>query len=134
MPEHATFNLRSRPGITGAATLAFAKEAEILANVPKEHLEVYYHSVVLPAKRWLDVDYMNRATFLSDLKLIMNTVLHRWDGFAVESLLSAGLLNTGISAKSTQESPFYAHASGSGRMSMPPPINRVTSVERAEAS
>jgi lipopolysaccharide/colanic/teichoic acid biosynthesis glycosyltransferase len=134
MPEHALFKLRSRPGITGAATLAFANEAEILANVPKDHLEVYYHSVVLPAKRWIDVDYMTHATFLSDLKLIIDTVLHRWDGVATESLLSTGLLKTRYSAKALPESPLYVRASDSGHMSIQPHINRATTVEQVEAS
>jgi lipopolysaccharide/colanic/teichoic acid biosynthesis glycosyltransferase len=48
MPEHAIFSLQGRPGITGAATFAFAHEAVALADVPSDQLEVYYRTVVLP--------------------------------------------------------------------------------------
>jgi lipopolysaccharide/colanic/teichoic acid biosynthesis glycosyltransferase len=90
MPEHVITNPVCRPGITGAATIAFAREAAILDSVPKHHLEAYYHTVVLPAKRRLDVEYMARATFLSDLKLIVKTVLRHWDCPDMEALLNSG--------------------------------------------
>jgi lipopolysaccharide/colanic/teichoic acid biosynthesis glycosyltransferase len=85
--EFVAFDLPCRPGITGMATIAFAREQLILARLPKEHLETYIHSAILPAKQRLDSDYMARATFLSDLRLIFNTLLHRWDTEAVKSLL-----------------------------------------------
>jgi lipopolysaccharide/colanic/teichoic acid biosynthesis glycosyltransferase len=87
LPEHAISNLACRAGITGAATIAFAREESILARVPEHHLKSFYHSVVLPAKLQLDADYMAHATFLSDLKLILNSVLRRWDESIMESLL-----------------------------------------------
>jgi hypothetical protein len=43
--------------------------------------------VVLPAKHQLDADYMANATFISDLKLIVDSVLRRWDESIMESLL-----------------------------------------------
>jgi lipopolysaccharide/colanic/teichoic acid biosynthesis glycosyltransferase len=89
MPEHVLYNLPCRPGITGAATNAFAREEAILNHVPKEHLDAYYHKVVLPAKRRLDVEYMTRATFRSDFKLLVNSVLRRWNTSAMESALDA---------------------------------------------
>ena len=46
---------------------------------PKDYLDAYYHAVVLPTKRQLDIEYMAQATFLSDLRLLVNSVLHRWD-------------------------------------------------------
>jgi lipopolysaccharide/colanic/teichoic acid biosynthesis glycosyltransferase len=88
MPEHVLYNLPCRPGITGAATNAFAREEMLLNRVPADHLDAYYHKVVLPAKRWLDVEYMTRATFHSDLKLIVDSVLRRWDSSAMESALN----------------------------------------------
>jgi lipopolysaccharide/colanic/teichoic acid biosynthesis glycosyltransferase len=87
MPEHAIFDLPCRPGITGAATIAFASEETVLDCVPKHHLESYYHTVVLPAKRRLDAEYMARATFLSDLKLIVDSVWRRWDSSVMEGML-----------------------------------------------
>jgi lipopolysaccharide/colanic/teichoic acid biosynthesis glycosyltransferase len=87
MPEHVASFLPCRPGITGAATIAFAREEAVLDSVPKPRLEAYYHTVVLPAKRRLDADYMAGATFLSDLKLVVSSVLFRWDSSIMESLL-----------------------------------------------
>lgn len=92
MPEHVHFDLPCRPGITGAATKAFAREEVVLSHVRANRLDAYYHRVVLPAKRWLDVEYMARATFHSDLKLIFESVLHRWDNTAMESALNAVIL------------------------------------------
>lgn len=87
MPEHAVSNLSCRAGITGAATIAFAREEAILDRVPQHHLKAFYHSVVLPAKHQLDADYMARATFLSDFKIIVDSVLRHWDSTIMERLL-----------------------------------------------
>ncbi len=87
MPEHVKVDLPCRPGITGAATIAFAREETILDRVPKHSLDAYYHRVVLPTKRKLDAEYMARATFLSDLRLIVDSVLRRWDSSLADSLL-----------------------------------------------
>lgn len=89
MPEHAIDGVLCRPGITGAATLAFAREETLLDSIPAHELESFYHRVVLPAKLHLDAEYMSRATFFSDLKLIVNSILRRWDdeSIAVRSLI-----------------------------------------------
>jgi lipopolysaccharide/colanic/teichoic acid biosynthesis glycosyltransferase len=87
MPEHVIGDLACRPGITGAATMAFASEETVLDRVPQHHLESYYRTVVLPAKHHLDAEYMARATFFSDLKLIVNSILRRWDGGVADSLI-----------------------------------------------
>jgi lipopolysaccharide/colanic/teichoic acid biosynthesis glycosyltransferase len=87
LPAHAISNVPCRAGITGAATIAFAREETILDLVPKHHLEAFYHSVVLPAKHQLDEEYMASATFASDLKLIIDSVLRRWDTRVIERLL-----------------------------------------------
>ena len=88
MPEHVTGDFSCRPGITGAATLAFAREETLLDYIPERELESFYHSVVLPAKCQLDAEYMSRATFISDLKLIAKSMLRRWhDSLAMRSLL-----------------------------------------------
>jgi lipopolysaccharide/colanic/teichoic acid biosynthesis glycosyltransferase len=92
--EHRISILPCRPGITGAATITFADEETLLARVSKHHLDLWYQSVVLPAKSRLDSEYMERATFLSDLKLIVRSVLRRWDSSAIEGLFSKGALET----------------------------------------
>ncbi len=90
IPEHVISSLTCRPGITGAATIAFALEEELLDRVPMHCLESWYHHVVLPAKCRIDVEYMAHATFLSDLKLIFDTILRRWDSSLMEGLLNIG--------------------------------------------
>jgi lipopolysaccharide/colanic/teichoic acid biosynthesis glycosyltransferase len=89
LPEHALSNVPCRAGITGAATIAFAREEAILDRVPKHLLESFYHSVVLPAKHQLDAEYMAGATFLSDLKLIVDSVLRRWDTSIIDAVFDA---------------------------------------------
>lgn len=89
MPEHALFDLSCRPGITGMATTVFACEERILAIVAKDQLDAYFHSIVLPAKRRLDVEYMQRATFFSDLRLLVNSVLRRWDTTDLDKFIVA---------------------------------------------
>jgi hypothetical protein len=78
------------PGNTGAATFAFALEEAVLDRVPKHQLEVYYQTVVLTAKRRIDAEYMVRATFLSDLKLIVDSALRRWSTSDMEGALNPG--------------------------------------------
>jgi lipopolysaccharide/colanic/teichoic acid biosynthesis glycosyltransferase len=95
LPVHAISNLSCRAGITGAATIAFALEERVLDRVPKAHLESFYHKVVLPAKHKLDADYMANATFLSDFKLLVNSVLRRWDPSIMEELLDIWALEQG---------------------------------------
>ena len=75
VPEQQVGRLRCRPGITGAASLAFAREEVLLAGIPRHLLDTYYASRVLPVKQQLDDDYMARATFFSDVKLICKTVI-----------------------------------------------------------
>lgn len=101
MPEHVIVDLPCRPGITGAATIAFACEEALLDPVPEHHLESYYHQVVLPAKIRLDAEYMARATFLSDFRLIVNSVLRRWDESVAARLLG---LEAFLSESSLRES------------------------------
>lgn len=87
LPEHQLGELKCRPGITGAATIAFAREEQILARLPHHRLDGYYHSIILPTKLRLDREYMAQATFLSDLKLIVDTIVRRWDSSGICKLL-----------------------------------------------
>lgn len=87
LPAHQTVPLDCRPGITGAATIAFAREEQFLACLRTHDLDDYYHSVVLPAKIRLDAEYMSRATLFSDLKLIIDSASRRWDSEVMSHLL-----------------------------------------------
>jgi lipopolysaccharide/colanic/teichoic acid biosynthesis glycosyltransferase len=130
MPEHVISDLPCRPGITGAATIAFAREEAVLDRVPKHRLETYYHTVVLPAKRQLDADYMARATFLSDFKLIVDSVLRRWDTSIMEELLDVGAFEAEDKALLSRASHPEAVST---RMPMPPNVDQPASAEQATA-
>ncbi len=79
LPQHQAAYLHCRPGLTGGATIVFAREEVALSSVPTNHLENYYHSVVIPAKQQLDDEYMARSTFASDFKLILRSIFRHWD-------------------------------------------------------
>ena len=87
LPELEPCCLPCRPGVTGAATLIFARQEMELDRIPQNALNGFYSGVVLPAKRKLDVQYMAQATFRSDLELLFDTVLLRWDTSVMKSLL-----------------------------------------------
>jgi|SRR5882762_1711091 len=63
-----------RPGITSTATLKFRNEEDLLSRVPEDQLTRYYVTTLLPEKVRLDLEYAQRATMLTDLKLLLNTV------------------------------------------------------------
>lgn len=67
-------NLAYRPGITGAASLAFRREEEILASVPSHQVETFYHERIKPMKASIDARYAMQATFRSDLRIILSTL------------------------------------------------------------
>jgi lipopolysaccharide/colanic/teichoic acid biosynthesis glycosyltransferase len=105
VPEHVMFDPPCRPGITGLATIVFACEESDLAGLEKDRLDAYYHSVVLPAKRQLDAVYMARATFASDFRLLVNSVLRRWDTRALDELMAATALE--IEKEAARSKAFY---------------------------
>lgn len=76
LPQYESLlNMPYRPGITGASTLAFRNEEEILNRVPSEEMEFFYHHRIKPLKARLDARYMKRATFRTDLRMIAATIL-----------------------------------------------------------
>jgi lipopolysaccharide/colanic/teichoic acid biosynthesis glycosyltransferase len=74
LPHHEALHMDCRPGITGVATLAFRREEEFLAGIPAHDLEAFYELFVKPAKAQLDLDYMRKASFASDLEVLGRTV------------------------------------------------------------
>jgi lipopolysaccharide/colanic/teichoic acid biosynthesis glycosyltransferase len=92
MLDHSTFKLPCRPGITGAATIAFAREEVALSRVPMGRLDDLYHGTVLPAKQRIDSEYMSRATCATDVRLLVNTVLRRWDSFYLDDLIACTIM------------------------------------------
>lgn len=83
VPNHEYDLPLCRPGITGAATLVFAREEALLDTVPGHLLDDYVHNVVLPAKRQMDADYLSRATLRADLAILLKSVFRRWNYCAV---------------------------------------------------
>jgi lipopolysaccharide/colanic/teichoic acid biosynthesis glycosyltransferase len=62
-----------RPGITGAATLVFRCEEEMLRQIPEEQIEAFCKYKLTPYKTSLDYAYAERATFRSDVALMLRT-------------------------------------------------------------
>jgi lipopolysaccharide/colanic/teichoic acid biosynthesis glycosyltransferase len=73
LPHHEALDMPFRPGITGAATLAFRFEEEMLKDVPREALDLFYEQKVKPLKAELDLDYMRTATLGTDLGILWKT-------------------------------------------------------------
>lgn len=72
-PELRTV-LLVRPGATGAATLRFRNEEGLLAQVPQDELLSFYTGTLLPKKIGMDLEYARRATFYTDLGLLLRTL------------------------------------------------------------
>lgn len=76
LPKYSDkLDLRYRPGITGAASLAFRHEEDLLASLHAREVESFYQSKIRPAKAKIDAQYMRRASFRSDLGIVLATVL-----------------------------------------------------------
>jgi lipopolysaccharide/colanic/teichoic acid biosynthesis glycosyltransferase len=75
LPDHEPLRMPYRPGLTGRATLAFRHEERMLLEVPSHEIDLFYEIVVKQIKAQLDVQYMERATFLSDLNVLARTTV-----------------------------------------------------------
>lgn len=60
------------PGITSLASLHFSKEEELLAQ-QTDH-ELYYRSILLPAKLAMDYGYVTNVRLTTDIRLIFLTL------------------------------------------------------------
>lgn len=69
--------LKLRPGITGPASLKYANEEEILAQVPDPIR--YNDEVIFPDKVKINLDYYYNHTFIGDIKLIFQTVFRSYE-------------------------------------------------------
>jgi lipopolysaccharide/colanic/teichoic acid biosynthesis glycosyltransferase len=64
--------LNLRPGITGPASLKYAREEELLASV--ENPQKYNDEVLWPDKVKLNLEYYRNRSFFKDIKIIFNTI------------------------------------------------------------
>ncbi len=83
---YESMHLACRPGLTGLATIVFAHEEMALAKIPPAQVNAYYQAVVKPYKSRLDAQYMAGATLISDLKILLRSVLRDWDDMALSQL------------------------------------------------
>ncbi len=74
LPHHQIYTLDVRPGVTGAASLAFRNEEELLHHIPAHALDGYQINFLMPVKRALDDEYIAKATLLSDVAVLFRTV------------------------------------------------------------
>lgn len=74
LPGHQQTEMKCRPGITGAAALAFGDKESVLEPLSNRNLNDYDRDIVLPAKYRIDQEYVTRATFFSDLGIILRTI------------------------------------------------------------
>lgn len=73
LPHHEGLHMPFRPGITGAATLAFRFEEQMLSQVPIQHLDTYYEKFVKPCKAKIDCEYMRSASLRTDIEILWQT-------------------------------------------------------------
>lgn len=64
--------LKRRPGITDVSSIIFREEEAVLKNQPDP--EWYYKEKLLPEKIRLSKEYIENASFLYDLKLVLKTI------------------------------------------------------------
>jgi len=64
--------LKRRPGITDVSSIIFREEEAVLKN--QVDPEGYYKKILLPEKIRLAKEYIEKSSFLYDLKLVLNTL------------------------------------------------------------
>jgi len=63
--------LRVKPGMSGPAQIAFRHEEEMLTN--PEALDDEYMNVILPPKLAMDIEYIERRSFMLDVRILLQT-------------------------------------------------------------
>lgn len=77
LQEEDRLILKLRPGITGPASLKYANEEEILAQVSDP--VKYNDEVIFPDKVRINLDYYYNHTFCGDIKLIFQTIFRSYE-------------------------------------------------------
>jgi lipopolysaccharide/colanic/teichoic acid biosynthesis glycosyltransferase len=101
-PEAFAAILRGRPGITGLAQLAYAREGEILD--PRDRVGDYV-ARVLPQKVALDQLYFTRRTVVGDVRILFWTIVTVALRIDVAVHRSTGRLNRRMPRAATEVAP-----------------------------
>lgn len=64
--------LKLKPGLTSEASIKYSNEEEILANVSNK--KKFNDEIIFPDKVKMNLDYLERQTFLLDLQIIFKTI------------------------------------------------------------
>lgn len=64
--------LSVRPGITDPASIKYRNENDILSSASNP--EEYYIQHIMPDKLKINIDYINKRTFIKDIKIIFQTI------------------------------------------------------------
>ncbi|MBQ2376201.1 MAG: sugar transferase [Bacteroidales bacterium] len=64
--------LSVRPGITDPASIKYRNENDILSSASNP--EEYYIQHIMPDKLKINIDYINKRTFVKDIKIIFQTI------------------------------------------------------------
>lgn len=75
--------LKLRPGITGPASLKYANEEELLAQVADPRR--YNDEVIFPDKVRINLDYYYNRTFCGDIRLIFQTIFRSCELAEIQS-------------------------------------------------
>jgi lipopolysaccharide/colanic/teichoic acid biosynthesis glycosyltransferase len=71
-PDQADIVFSVRPGVTSPASLKYRSEEKILAT--KNDPENFYWSDIFPDKTRMNIDYVGKISFFSDLLIVIKTV------------------------------------------------------------
>jgi lipopolysaccharide/colanic/teichoic acid biosynthesis glycosyltransferase len=108
LPKYAAIlNMPFRPGITGAATLAFRREEEVLRHIHPALLDAFYDRHIRPMKALIDVDYMAHATLLTDMRIVAETFM----ACIMPATIREPSVTREGSEKRNMDSPGYSYSS-----------------------
>ncbi|MFA4053099.1 sugar transferase [Duncaniella muris] len=99
--------LSLKPGITGAATLRYRYEEEILAS--QEDPQTYNDSVIYPDKVRLNLLYLDSRSFGLDLRMILSTALPSLQSRLLPSEFHAIMPGSELNTPTTQSVNIYAN-------------------------
>jgi lipopolysaccharide/colanic/teichoic acid biosynthesis glycosyltransferase len=117
LAQHEKMLMACRPGITGAATIMFCDEERMLAHVPDSLVEQHALAVFNPIKVKLDEEYQRKASFATDVRILMRTVLRAGRGSMVVELVPRHIGRFSEQVQSQGDAQDFARFPASGPLS-----------------